>query len=681
MVSIHNLFIVCGLGRLGQACVAALKEFGVTVHGIDLQDPPRWEIADVSAGLDDYITGDCRQAQVLDQARVRACRAVLLVTSDERVNIAAAFAVRALHPTARLVVRSAEDNLNHLLAQQLGNFVAYEATQLPAPSFALAALGSETRGFFSLDDHLMRVVRQRLDAHHRWCDRPRQLHELSGPARQLLSHIRPGDATPTGFYQWDPTTSVQPGDNLTYIEVAEPFLAAAPGRSASSHRGGRLGRLLDGWYTLRHRTEGTTVRQILGHLWQASTQTQRVGILSSLVMLSLFVIGMVLYKVQYPTMDWPSAFNVALVLALGGFDNLFGNFKLDVAMPWWLYGLSIGMTIAGTIFIGILYAILTERVLASQLHFTKRRPSPPRTDHVVIVGLGRVGTRVATLLQQFRQPIVGVNPVALDATLLPDIAIITGPLKEAIRKANLETAKSVIVVTDDEVANLELGLMVRSHNPTCTLVIRALDPLFADNVARLLPEARVFGAYAVAAEAFAAAAFGENILDLFRLNNRTTLVTEYQVEAGDSLADKLLAEIAYGYGVVPILHQRRSPDRAKSPPIFPPKDTLVQAGDRLVVLATMADLQQVEQGRLDPPQWRVYLQSAPSADAQFEGAQVLTRYAHCELGLAKRLMGQLPTPFPRLLYHHQALHLVHRLRKARVSAHAEAAVDQSPTRP
>jgi hypothetical protein len=45
-------------------------------------------------------------------------------------------------------VRSAQVNLNRLLASQLGNLAAFEATQLPAPAFAMAALGTDTVGWF-----------------------------------------------------------------------------------------------------------------------------------------------------------------------------------------------------------------------------------------------------------------------------------------------------------------------------------------------------------------------------------------------------------------------------------------------------------------------------------------------------------------------------------------------------
>jgi len=62
-----------------------------------------------------------------------------------------------------------------------------------------------------------------------------------------------------------------------------------------------------------------------------------------------------------------------------------------------------------------------------------------------------------------------------------------GPLSETLERANVTMAKSVVVVTDDEVANLEVSLMIRSFNPHCTLVFRTADQQFAKNIASLIP--------------------------------------------------------------------------------------------------------------------------------------------------------------------------------------------------
>ncbi|GBF55994.1 potassium channel protein [Microcystis sp. 0824] len=43
-VKLADRFLVCGFGSLGQHCVKSLKEFGVSVVGIELIEPPSWEI-------------------------------------------------------------------------------------------------------------------------------------------------------------------------------------------------------------------------------------------------------------------------------------------------------------------------------------------------------------------------------------------------------------------------------------------------------------------------------------------------------------------------------------------------------------------------------------------------------------------------------------------------------------
>lgn len=40
-------FLVCGLGSLGQYCIAKLKEFGVTVSAIDVAQPRFGEVTSI----------------------------------------------------------------------------------------------------------------------------------------------------------------------------------------------------------------------------------------------------------------------------------------------------------------------------------------------------------------------------------------------------------------------------------------------------------------------------------------------------------------------------------------------------------------------------------------------------------------------------------------------------------
>jgi hypothetical protein len=91
-------------------------------------------------------------------------------------------------------------------------------------------------------------------------------------------------------------------------------------------------------------------------------------------------------------------------------------------------------------------------------------------------------------------------------------------------------------------------------------------------------------------------------------------------------------------------------------------------GDRLVILSTIRGLRRIEQGDLAPKQWQIEILKANAADALFEGGTEISRVTGCSLNEAHQIMTQLPAVFPHRLYLHQALRLVRRLGRLRVSA-------------
>jgi voltage-gated potassium channel Kch len=654
-------FLVCGLGSLGQHCILALKEFGVRAIAIDLVSPQTWEIPHLSDSLDELIIGDCRQNSILEQAQIDRCRAALLVTSGERVNIETALAIRQINPHTRLVVRSAKANLNELLREQLGNFIAYEPTELPAQSFALAALGTNTVGFFHLDGHWLRVVQEEIDLHHPW-SYTRTLHELNTRTCRILAHARPPHPLPLAFHQWEAAEIIRAGDTVLYINDAEQFsLHPSPSPHAQAPTTGIAAIKL---FCQRLQERGT-------RFWHFNFQQQvrRVLILYGLMVLILLPMGTLLYRYYYPTITYASAFFANVVLLLGGYGDVFGGNLLQSgwrdSLPLWLRFFSLGLTLVGTILVGILYGFLTEMLLSRKFQLLQRRPPIPRQNHVVIVGLGRVGQRVATLLQQFKQPLVGISLNSdFDRGMLPDLPIAFGNLSTALHQAHLPQAKSVAIVTDDEILNLEIALMARAIDPRIHLAIRTTGQRLSEHLMATLPNTQVLGMHQVAAEVFAGAAFGENILNLFHCNQETILVTEYQIEVEDNLQGLLLAEVAYGYGIVPILHQRLP----NSSVFMPTDDIRLALGDRLVVLATIEGLQRVEVGRQQERDYLVRVERAMNEEAIFEGANTIGRISGCSLAVARELMANLPGVLNVPLYRPQAERLVRALGKVLVYA-------------
>jgi Trk K+ transport system NAD-binding subunit len=661
-----SLFLVCGLGSLGQFCVSVLKEFGVSVSAITLTQPTSWELPNLPDLLEDLLMGDCRQADLLEPAGVKNCRAVLLVTSDERVNIEAAFEVRLLNPTVRIIVRSAKENLNELVAEKLGNFVAFEATQLPTAAFAIAALNSEVRGFITLEESLLQVIKVPIDANHRWCYRA--LHELNSQTRRVLSYIPVGAQSPIEFHQLNPDTQVQPGDQIAYVEIADTFAKTGLQTSQSATKiTQKSDRALPIWQRWS-RIPTNYLPKKIADFWSSSAQqqTRRVALVVGVMLLLLLILGTIIFQATQPNVRFSQAFYTAAVMLLGAEDTVFGAIKPGDEIPGWMRLMNVIYMLAGTAAIAVLYALLTETLLSAKFQLPKKRPAIPEQNHVVLVGLGRVGRRVATFLQQIKQPLVSISNTAVESTVLPLMPLIVGDLATSLSKVNLETAKSIVVATDDEMTNLEIGLMAYRINPNCAVVIRTFDPHFSASIDRLLPYAKVLCVYDLAAEAYVAAAFGENILSLMRLNEQTVLVTEYTITEDDTLQSRLLSDIAYGYGVVPILHQRYAQDAR----LMPLDDSKAEVGDRLVVMATIDGLQRVERSDLLPRTWTVHIERALSQDAVFDGANAIARISDCSIQLARELMNELPAVLPIPLYHHQALRLARELRKCQAIAQA-----------
>lgn len=642
---------------MGQHCVAALAEFGVIVNGIDLEQPKRWSVPKAQDSLSKLLIGDIRQPGLLESAEIKRCRAILLVTNDETVNVTGAFAARRLNSKVRVIIRSTKQNLNELLKNQLGNFAAFEAAQLPATAIALAALGQETLGFFNLDGELLRVVKHPIHAHHSWCNQP--VYKRHGSQRLVLSHMTDSSNPRQEFYGWDDDAIVKPGDVLVRLELSKAGTKSLFKEPVTEE-------LKEFWQQVRFYLNWAFFRRKLLQFWQSTSerQIQRVAIVAFATVILLLSLGTILIELAHPDFTPEAAFYNAAIFLLGGFGDQLGGFQSRFPKPWWINLLGLSLTVAGTIFVGILYATLTDLVLSSRFEFS-RRPPIPKQGHVVLVGLGRVGKSVAAILQALNQPLVGVMSSGdLEPNLLPKLPLVRGDLITSLEKVQLAKALSVIVATEDEITNLEIALMARAVNPATHLVIRTYDPGFTSSLAEILPEAKVVCAYALAAEAFAGAAFGESIISLFRLNKQTVLVTEYKITANDTLHGMLLAEVAYGYGVVPVLYHNPN-EPAK---LMPTLEMRLRTGDRLVVLATITGLQRIERGEVTPCRWGVRVEEALSEGAIFEGGNAIARICGCELSMARKFLESVPATFRLPLYRQQAQQLVRELNALQIKA-------------
>ncbi len=673
----RDRFLVCGLGRLGQHCVVALKAFQVNVVAIDLSYPSVWQIEAVPSLLDENpILGDCRSEKVLMQAQIHRCRAALLVTQDESINLEAAITIHKINPHVRLVVRSSKQNLNRLLERRLTNFVAYDPTELPATAFSLAALGEDTIGAFSVDGLPLQVVRRTVQ--------PGEVFDQFSSYRfhrralRLLHYQKPdgGTANPgEPFFSWNPNTLIRAGDVITYIERVESRPnVSVPQTSFWEDLQQRLASIAI-LSRLRNFSFGKSANRLL--TWIQENQLRRNIILAATLALVMGINTSAILRSEVGV-SWPKAIQTSLVLLLGGFGDVFGGLDQELPVAPWVMGLSFLTTLISAIFVLGVFGLVADAMLSARFEFLQNRPPIPDQDHVVVFGLGRVGRKVAAFLMQRQQPVVAITQNPEQEALLPMLPVVVGNFLEGLTQVSLVKAKSVVMVTDDQLLNLELGLTAHDlvHQALLNqewvrqfplgIVIRTYDQTFSANLANLLPEAKALSAYALSAEAFAGAAFGENILGLFRLQDYTVLVTEYHIEANDTLNGRLLSHVAYGYGVVPIFYQNakhaHTQMREVSDFLMPSDTERLGIGDRLIVLATINGLRRIERGELALPQtWQLTVLKPKNSSVLFEASRILHNVSGCGLRTARDFLEHLPGKMQLHLYNFQAYDLWQRL--------------------
>jgi Trk K+ transport system NAD-binding subunit len=247
------------------------------------------------------------------------------------------------------------------------------------------------------------------------------------------------------------------------------------------------------------------------------------------------------------------------------------------------------------------------------------------SDHVIVVGLGNVGTRVIRELHDF-----GVTVVAIDrsdrargvqAAREMGIPVIVGPANssEILRSASVETARTLVVLSTDDVTNLETALLARAihrrYQETARprlgvepapprklrVVLRLFDEDFARRVKRAFDIDSSRSVSYLAAPAFAAAMMGREVIDTISVGRRILVVAELPVGAGSELEGQFCPEVNRP-GQVRLIAVRTGRG-GQTLWTLPERRPLVRT-DRLLVVATragLADLLTRTAGVPDPP--------------------------------------------------------------------------------
>ncbi|MGO4427123.1 TrkA family potassium uptake protein, partial [Streptomyces sp. MCAF7] len=146
--------------------------------------------------------------------------------------------------------------------------------------------------------------------------------------------------------------------------------------------------------------------------------------------------------------------------------------------------------LVGLMLLPVLVAATLEGLGTFRTASALRRPPRGLSGHVVLLGLGKVGTRVLARLREMDIPVVCVeeDPQARGIPLARRLRVptIIGDVTEegVLEAAKIDRAHALLAVTSSDTTNLEAALYARSLEPGLRVAMRLYDDRFARAVYR-----------------------------------------------------------------------------------------------------------------------------------------------------------------------------------------------------
>lgn len=157
------------------------------------------------------------------------------------------------------------------------------------------------------------------------------------------------------------------------------------------------------------------------------------------------------------------------------------------------------------------------------------------SNHVVLCGFGRIGLRVLQQLMQLGEDVIVLEKNA-ESPNLPfarknNIPLFIGVGREEgiLEELSVTHAKSIILATDDDLANLEMALDARKLNSKIRVVMRMFDQELASKIREAFDIQLAFSTSALAAPLFATSSSDSSIINSFYIDDKLLVMAEISV--------------------------------------------------------------------------------------------------------------------------------------------------------
>ncbi|MEV0993210.1 NAD-binding protein [Streptomyces sp. NPDC049949] len=473
--------------------------------------------------------------EVLARAGVTRAAALALVYEDDATNLRAALIARRLNPRLRLVIRLYNRKLGQHLEELLDQaaIVAEPGLDLreldssttvlsdadtAAPALAATAVAGTSK-IVQADGLLLRAVERT----------PPQRGQTADPGLCTLALLSATTSDPAGN-----EGSELSGDQGPQLLPDERAVAAATGRGivaleAVSHTGAAQATPRPGPAALP-----------FGSLFSKRLRWSLAGIVAAVAGIAVA--------------SWQTTGEHPLHAAYITLLDIFAINDPAVDEPPQRQVLQILSGFVGLLLLPILVAAALEALGAFRTATALRRPPRRLSGQVVLLGLGKIGTRVLVRLHELQIPVVCVenDPEARGLALARRlrIPVVLGDVTEegVLETAGIHRAHALLALTSSDTTNLEAALYARSINAEVRVALRLYDDGFATAVYRTLRAAhptaltRSRSVTHLAAPAFAGAMMGRQILGAIPVERRVLLFAAVDVAGHPQLEGRTITE-------------------------------------------------------------------------------------------------------------------------------------------
>jgi voltage-gated potassium channel len=205
-------------------------------------------------------------------------------------------------------------------------------------------------------------------------------------------------------------------------------------------------------------------------------------------------------------------------------------------------------------------------------------------NHIILVGLGHLGYRVAQELMNMDQDLVLIeaNPKADLVTSIKKMGI---PVIQddacneiTLEAAGVKHARSIILCTQNDSLNLKVALKAQRMNPGIHVILRIFDDDFAHGLMEQFGYT-AFSATGMAAPAFAAAASGVDMTRPITVEGKPMSLAHLKIAQGSLHHNRTVSEVEQKYNLSVVFIRRQDMSD-----FHPPADCCISDQDELAIL-------------------------------------------------------------------------------------------------